>query len=132
MGEDSLSIPPNATLYIKNIPDKIKKDGTTAPVPLAAARARCRRLPAGRPPPRVLFGSAETKKLLYALFGQFGKVIDIVVMRTDRLRGQAWVVFADLTASTNALRSLQGFPFYDKPMVRRWTGACVHMVILNY
>jgi len=31
---------------------------------------------------------AELKQLLYALFGQFGKIIDIVAMRTDKLRGQ--------------------------------------------
>ncbi len=31
---------------------------------------------------------AELKQLLYALFGQFGKIIDVVTMRTDRLRGQ--------------------------------------------
>ena len=31
---------------------------------------------------------AETKRLLYALFGQFGKIIDIVHVRSERLRGQ--------------------------------------------
>lgn len=59
----------------------------------------------------------ETKKLLYGLFGQFGKILDVVCLKTPRLRGQAWVVFADVTAATNALRSMQGFPFYDKPIV---------------
>ena len=39
-------------------------------------------------------------------------------MKTYRLRGQAWIVFADVTAATNALNSMQGFPFFDKPMVR--------------
>lgn len=29
---------------------------------------------------------------------------------------QAWVVFEDVAAATNALRQMQGFPFYDKPM----------------
>lgn len=58
----------------------------------------------------------EAKKLLYALFGQFGKVIDVVVMKTEQLRGQAWVVFADITAATNALRAMQGFPFFDKQL----------------
>ena len=38
-------------------------------------------------------------------------------MKTYRLRGQAWIVFADVTAATNALNSMQGFPFFDKPMV---------------
>ena len=37
-------------------------------------------------------------------------------MKNYRLRGQAWVVFADITAATNALRMMQGFPFYEKPL----------------
>ncbi|KAK2721517.1 hypothetical protein QYM36_003713 [Artemia franciscana] len=32
------------------------------------------------------------------------------------MRGQAFVIFKDIGAATNALRSMQGFPFYDKPM----------------
>lgn len=60
---------------------------------------------------------AELKRSLYALFSQFGQIIDIVAMKTMRMRGQAFVVFKELTAATNALRQLQGFPFYNKPMV---------------
>ncbi len=63
------------------------------------------------------FLSAELKKSLYAVFSQFGKILDIVACKTLKLRGQAWVVFDDVTAATNALRQMQGFPFYDKPMV---------------
>lgn len=40
-------------------------------------------------------------------------------MKTMKMRGQAFVVFKELTAATNALRQLQGFPFYNKPMVGR-------------
>uniref|UniRef100_A0A3B5LVS2 RRM domain-containing protein n=1 Tax=Xiphophorus couchianus TaxID=32473 RepID=A0A3B5LVS2_9TELE len=59
------------------------------------------------------------KRSLYALFSQFGQIVDIVAMKTMKTRGQAFVVFKELTAATNALRQLQGFPFYNKPMVRR-------------
>lgn len=38
-------------------------------------------------------------------------------MKTMKMRGQAFVVFKELAAATNALRQLQGFPFYNKPMV---------------
>ncbi|KAM9315161.1 U2 small nuclear ribonucleoprotein B'' isoform 1-T2 [Pholidichthys leucotaenia] len=58
----------------------------------------------------------ELKRSLYALFSQFGQVVDIVAMKTMKMRGQAFVVFKELTAATNALRQLQGFPFYNKPM----------------
>lgn len=58
----------------------------------------------------------ELKKSLYAIFSQFGPILDIVALKTLKMRGQAFVVFRDLTSATNALRSMQGFPFYDKPM----------------
>jgi hypothetical protein len=51
------------------------------------------------------------------MFSQFGKVIDVVALKTYRLRGQAWVVFADVAAATSALRTMQGFPFFEKPIV---------------
>jgi len=56
------------------------------------------------------------KKSIYSVFSQFGKIVDVVCCRGLKLRGQAWVVFADVGAATNALRQMQGFPFYDKPM----------------
>uniref|UniRef100_A0A061R1M4 U2 small nuclear ribonucleoprotein B n=1 Tax=Tetraselmis sp. GSL018 TaxID=582737 RepID=A0A061R1M4_9CHLO len=77
-------IPPNQTLYINNLYEKVKKE--------------------------------ELKKCIYALFSQFGKILDVVALKTYRLRGQCWVVFADVAAATNAMRSLQGYPLYDKPM----------------
>jgi len=58
----------------------------------------------------------ELKKSLYAIFSQFGPIMDIVALKTLKLRGQAWVIFKEINSATNALRSMQGFPFYDKPM----------------
>ncbi|KAF8056388.1 U2 small nuclear ribonucleoprotein B [Scenedesmus sp. PABB004] len=58
----------------------------------------------------------ELRKALYAMFSQFGKIIDVVALKTLRLRGQAWVVFSDVAAATNAKTAMQGFPFFDKPI----------------
>lgn len=58
----------------------------------------------------------ELKKSLYAIFSQFGQILDIVALKTLKMRGQAFVIFKDITSATNALRSMQSFPFYDKPM----------------
>ncbi|XP_012684515.1 U2 small nuclear ribonucleoprotein B'' [Clupea harengus] len=58
----------------------------------------------------------ELKRALYLLFSQFGQVMDIVALKTMKMRGQAFVVFKELASSTNALRQLQGFPFFNKPM----------------
>ncbi|KDD74169.1 hypothetical protein H632_c1514p1 [Helicosporidium sp. ATCC 50920] len=79
-----MDIPPNHTIYLRNVYDKLKKD--------------------------------ETQRLLYALFGQFGRILDVVVMSGVRLRGQAWIAFSDVGAATNALRAMQNFPFYGKPL----------------
>ncbi|XP_078159921.1 U2 small nuclear ribonucleoprotein B''-like isoform X1 [Carex rostrata] len=77
-------IPPNQTIYIKNLNDKVKKE--------------------------------ELRRSLYALFSQFGRILDVVALKTPKLRGQAWVVFSEITAASNAFRQMQNFPFYDKPI----------------
>lgn len=76
---------PNATLYIKNIDWKIKKN--------------------------------LVKKALYTLFTRHGKVLDVIVLRHDTLRGQAFVIMNDIQAATNALISEQGFTFYNKDLI---------------
>ncbi|XP_050369741.1 U2 small nuclear ribonucleoprotein B'' 2-like isoform X2 [Argentina anserina] len=77
-------IPPNQTVYIKNLNEKIKKQ--------------------------------ELKRSLYCLFSQYGKILDVVALKTPKLRGQAWVAFLEVTSASNAVRQMQNFPFYDKPM----------------
>lgn len=59
----------------------------------------------------------ELKRSLYAVFSQFGRILDVVALKTSKLRGQAWVVFSEVTAASAAVRQMQSFPFYDKPMV---------------
>jgi len=63
----------------------------------------------------------EIKRSLYALFSQFGAILEIVCLKTAKLRGQAFIVFKDITSAANALRQLQGFNFYDKPMKIRYS-----------
>ncbi|KAL6200435.1 hypothetical protein ACLB2K_030216 [Fragaria x ananassa] len=77
-------IPPNQTIYIKNLNEKVKKE--------------------------------ELKRSLYCLFSQYGKILDVVALKTPKLRGQAWVAFLEVTSASNAVRQMQNFPFYDKPM----------------
>eukprot|EP00658_Telonema_sp_P-2_P068653 TRINITY_DN575_c0_g1_i2.p1 TRINITY_DN575_c0_g1~~TRINITY_DN575_c0_g1_i2.p1 ORF type:complete len:301 (-),score=110.26 TRINITY_DN575_c0_g1_i2:324-1226(-) len=56
------------------------------------------------------------KTALQAVFKQFGTVVEIVAMDSVRRRGQAFVVFDDLASAVEAKESMQGFPFFDKPM----------------
>jgi len=78
------NLPPNQTLYVNNLNDKI---------------------------------NVETmKKSLREVFAAFGGIIDIVAMKSLKRRGQAWIIFKEIASATNAVKSLQGFPFYNKPM----------------
>lgn len=58
----------------------------------------------------------EFKKSLFAIFSQFGQILDIITSRTLKMRGQAFLIFKDISSATNAMHAMQGFPFYDKPM----------------
>ena len=52
------------------------------------------------------------------MFGQFGNVLEIYVSKALKLRGQAWVIFDNVDDASEAAEDLDGFPLYDKPMVR--------------
>merc|ERR1719311_706737 len=85
-------LPPNLTLYVNNLNDKI---------------------------------NVETlKKSLREVFSAFGGILDIVAMKSLKRRGQAWIIFKEVSAATNALKSLQGFPFYNKPMRINYARTC--------
>ncbi|MCJ1306492.1 U2 snRNP complex subunit msl1 [Agyrium rufum] len=75
---------PNATLYVINLPDKLRKP--------------------------------DLRLSLYTLFSTYGPVLDVVAMKTEKMRGQAHVVFRDPQTSTQAMRSLQDFDFFGKPL----------------
>ncbi|KAK4984166.1 hypothetical protein LTR66_008583 [Elasticomyces elasticus] len=68
----------------------------------------------------------ELRRSLYYLFTTYGSVLDIVALKTPKLRGQAHVLFKDVTSATMALRALQGFEFFGKKMADMSTasGAC--------
>jgi len=58
-------------------------------------------------------------------------VLDVVAMRSSKLRGQAHVVFRDIQASTQAMRGLQGFEFFGKEMVSPFHSlSCRYMLTL--
>ncbi|KAI0347086.1 RNA-binding domain-containing protein [Trametopsis cervina] len=58
----------------------------------------------------------ELRHQLFALFTTYGRVIDVVALKTQKMRGQAFIVFSDLAGATAALRACEGIVFYDKPM----------------
>ncbi|KAJ7179941.1 hypothetical protein C8R43DRAFT_971254 [Mycena crocata] len=58
----------------------------------------------------------ELRSQLYALFTTYGKIIDVVASKSQRMRGQAFLVFSDLAGATTAMRACEGMVFYDKPL----------------
>lgn len=77
------------------------------------------------PPNNTLYLNNLNEKLkrkrlqdsLRAVFKQFGDITDIYCWPKSLTRkGQAWVIFRDVGSAVKALTSMQGFPFYDKPM----------------
>lgn len=60
----------------------------------------------------------DLRTALYALFSTYGPVLDVVALRTEKMRGQAHIVYRDIQAATQAMRALQGFEFFGKELVR--------------
>jgi RNA recognition motif-containing protein len=58
------------------------------------------------------------KATLRGLFKSYGEVLDVVVHGNLRMRGQAFVSFAEVDQAKKAMKDVQRFPLYSKPMVR--------------
>lgn len=56
------------------------------------------------------------KATLRGLFKSYGEVLDVVAHKNLRMRGQAFVSFASTESAKKALKDVQRFPLYSKPM----------------
>lgn len=65
-------------------------------------------------------GRAVMKQSLRGLFKSYGDVLDVVAHKNLRMRGQAFVSFADAEIARKAMKEVKGFPLYSKPMVCRF------------
>ncbi|KAM5355936.1 hypothetical protein ACJ41O_002582 [Fusarium nematophilum] len=59
---------------------------------------------------------ADLRTALYMLFSTYGPVLDVVALKTMKMRGQAHIVFRDVQAATQAMRSLEGQEFLGREM----------------
>lgn len=57
------------------------------------------------------------KASLRGLFKSYGEVLDVVAHGNLRMRGQAFVSFASPESAAKAMKDIQRFPLYSKPMV---------------
>ncbi|KAI1786692.1 RNA-binding domain-containing protein [Ganoderma leucocontextum] len=58
----------------------------------------------------------ELRTQLFALLTTYGRIIDVVALKGQKMKGQAFVVFTDFAGATAAMRGCEGMVFYDKPM----------------
>eukprot|EP01039_Chlorochromonas_danica_P006153 gene6153-6780_t len=68
------------------------------------------------------------KKMLYMVFSQYGRVIQIIACKGLKMRGQAWVIYDNVNAAANALKGKQGFNFYDKPLRIQFAKSKSHII----
>ncbi|RAL62515.1 hypothetical protein DID88_005080 [Monilinia fructigena] len=53
----------------------------------------------------------DLRRELYTLCSTYGPVLDVVALKSMKMRGQAHVVYRDIQTATQAMRALQGFDF---------------------
>lgn len=58
------------------------------------------------------------KASLRGLFKVYGEVLDVVAHSNLRMRGQAFVSFPSAEIAKSAMKDVQRFPLYSKPMVQ--------------
>ncbi|KAM0329940.1 hypothetical protein ACHAQA_004107 [Verticillium albo-atrum] len=66
--------------------------------------------------PSAKIQKPDLRTELYLLFSTYGPVLDIVAMKTMKMRGQAHVTFRDIQTATQAMRSLEGFEFLGRQL----------------
>ncbi|KAI0204678.1 hypothetical protein F4808DRAFT_306460 [Astrocystis sublimbata] len=66
--------------------------------------------------PSAKINKGDLKTALYLLFSTYGPVLDVVTLKTMKMRGQAHIVFRDMHAATQAIRNLEGFQFLGKEL----------------
>ena len=113
-GVEATSEPPSAppedeysceTLYIQNLNEKIKPEGSRHTLSVMYTILNQYFFP-------VL------KASLHGLFKAYGEVLDVVAHNNLRMRGQAFVSFPSAEIAKKAMKDVQRFPLYSKPMVR--------------
>merc|ERR1712113_1170063 len=58
----------------------------------------------------------ELRMCLYLYFSRFGQILDIVAMKTMKIRGQAFIVFKDIRSATKAIDGANRANLFGKQM----------------
>ena len=57
------------------------------------------------------------KEALTEIFSEYGNVIELVAKTNLKAKGQAFIVFDETEAAERAIKEVQGFELFDKPMM---------------
>lgn len=68
--------------------------------------------------PSAKIQKEDLRTALYLLFSTYGPVLDVVALKTMKMRGQAHIVYRDIQTATQAMRALDGFEFLGEKIVR--------------
>ncbi|CAH7676230.1 hypothetical protein PPACK8108_LOCUS11342 [Phakopsora pachyrhizi] len=69
------------------------------------------------------------KQTLKNLLKNFGTVLDVVAHRSLRMRGQAFVAFADREVAAKVVKEIKGFPLYGKPIEIAFARSAADVVV---
>jgi len=58
----------------------------------------------------------DLRRELYLLFSTYGSVLDVVALKTMKMRGQAHIVYKDIQTAAQAMRHLENFEFFGKQL----------------
>lgn len=92
------------------------------PPPSAGVPAKVQSVPPNqtlyvRDVPSAKIQKGDLRTALYMLFSTYGPVLDVVALKTGKMRGQAHVVYRDVQTATQAMRALDGSQFLGKEIV---------------
>eukprot|EP00978_Attheya_sp_CCMP212_P026176 scaffold85663_cov45-Attheya_sp.AAC.4 len=92
--------PPNATLYVSNLDWSIRKNKLKRALQTLFTRH-------GKVRPSAHFRASSSVTRV---------ILEVVTLRKEGLRGQAWIIFESVDSATAALQAEQGFSFFGKPL----------------
>ncbi|KAL8793697.1 MAG: hypothetical protein Q9195_003746 [Heterodermia aff. obscurata] len=59
----------------------------------------------------------QMKEALSEIFSEYGNIIDLVAKTNLKAKGQAFIVFDDTESAERAIKEVQGFELFEKPML---------------
>jgi RNA recognition motif-containing protein len=91
-------------LYVKNLNEKIKKDGRLLNQRFAVKSENDINL--------------DMQHSLFHLFSLYGDILEILIKKNLKMKGQAFITFSSAEPATKAMHDLQNYNFFGKKMVR--------------